>query len=90
MVGDKLLLLDINTNTISKKEITNLSISWGNTLENVYNIDVEPADQFLVKYSGSNFTITHNVCTYCGRPWAPCGNYWCDNGCATCDTPGFK
>ena len=91
MVGDKLLLLDINTNTISKKEITNLTVSWGNPLENVYNIDVEPADQFLVKYSGSNFTITHNICTYCYAPWAPCGNYYCDTFCANCDGPGgFK
>lgn len=86
--GDKMCFVDINTNIITTKEISNMSIEWGNGNENVYNLDFEPADHFLVKYSGSNYTITHNACNYCGSPWAPCGSYWCDSNCSPCGSPG--
>lgn len=88
--GDKLCFLDVNTNIITTKEISDISFAWGDGNESVYNLDFEPSDHFLVRYSGSNYTITHNACNYCGYPWAPCGNYWCDNNCNPCGQTKLK
>jgi len=84
--GDKICYLDIDTNQITTKEITSKSLTWGETSEHIYNFDFEPYNYFLVNKTGSVYAISHNACNYCGYGWAPCGNYWCDSGCPSCES----
>jgi len=84
--GDKIIELDITTNQMVTKEVQSLSMAWGDYDENIYNLDFEPYDYFLSNISGSIYRVAHNACNYCGYPWAPCGSYWCDNGCGSCQT----
>lgn len=86
IVGDKLVFLDKNTDTVYTKEITNLEVVFKEGME-IYNLDFEPTDYFLVDIIGNNqFTIMHNRCEGCS--WsganARCGNFWCDSFCPPC------
>ena len=90
--GDKICYLDINTKEITTKEISTMEMSWGEPLDSIFNLDFEPYNYFLVNETGSKYAISHNICTYCYAPWAPCGNYYCDMSCPDCGGgfPGAK
>jgi len=92
LVGDSILYYNSGSDAITSKEITNLEMVWQEDVT-IYNLDFEPYDYFLVdsKQGDGTFSIMHNACNYCGSPWAPCGNYWCDNNCgyAGCTGGGF-
>lgn len=85
LVGDKIISIDKNTKEVSKKEITSLDIVFEYGLE-IFNLDFEPQDYFLVDIGNDAFVIMHNVCTGCS--WASCGDYWCDNTCIGCGFGG--
>ena len=85
LVGDSIVYYNSGSDAITSKEITNLEMVWQNDIS-IYNLDFEPYDYFLVdsKQGDGTFSIMHNICAYCGYGWAPCGNYYCDNGCPDC------
>ena len=93
LVGDSIVYYNSGSDSITSKEITNLEMVW-QTDVTIYNLDFEPYDYFLVdsKQGDGTFSIMHNICTYCGSPWAPCGNYYCDNNCgyAGCSGGSFS
>jgi hypothetical protein len=80
-VGDKIILLNNNDNTLVKKEITNLEVVF--TEKKVYQIDVEQTDIFLSVLDEVNnlSLIQHNYCCWnCyGYPPYNCGVYCCNN-----------
>lgn len=83
VVGDKIVTLDINTNELNKVEITSLNIVF-DTIQ-IYTIDVEPSDMFLVDVGDSKMAIMHNVnCFNCfNQFW--CGTWGCEASCPECD-----
>lgn len=82
LVGDKIITINKNTNNVSKKEITSLEIVWDSV--RIYNLDFEPYDYFMVDVNNDEYALMHNICSYCGYSWAPCGNYYCDSSCSPC------
>jgi hypothetical protein len=81
-VGDKLVTIDINTNELTTIEITSLTPVF-DTIQ-IYTIDVEPTDLFLVDIGESKMAIMHNVdCFNCfNQSW--CGLWGCELGCPQC------
>lgn len=82
-VGDKLVVTDSNTQTLTTIEITNLEMEHAQMT--IYNLDFEPSDLFLVDLGeGSLFSVMHNSC-WC--PWQYCGYYCRSSYCSGC---GFQ
>jgi hypothetical protein len=78
-VGDKLIITDTSTNTLTTIAITGLEMEHAQKV--IYSMDFEPSDLFLVDIGDGDFSIMHNSC-WC--PWNYCG-YWCHSGwCPTC------
>jgi hypothetical protein len=76
-IGDKIILLNNNDNSLVKKEITNLTIVYGR--KTIYSIDVEDIDIFLSILDDMNdlLLIQHNIrCDCCYGSWS-CGSYCC-------------
>ena len=82
LVGDKIVILDRNTDELSTKEITNIEIVFKEGMK-IYGLDFEPNDYFLVDKGNNTFSIMHNRCDGCGS-WASCGSFWCDSFCSAC------
>ena len=82
LVGDKIVILDRNTDELSTKEITNIEIVFKDKIQ-IYGLDFEPNDYFLVDKGNNTFSIMHNRCNGCGS-WAVCGTFWCDSFCTFC------
>lgn len=86
-VGDKILTLANNVNTISTIEITNITVTYEN--KTIYEVDVEESDLFLTSIGDENsvlkLMIQHNPCYSCGYSWSPCGSWGCQSYCPTCD-----
>lgn len=81
-IGDKIILLNNNDNSLVKKEITNLEVVF--TEKKVYQIDVENVDIFLSVLDDVNnlSLIQHNYCCWsCSPYYNPynCGAYCCNN-----------
>jgi len=83
LVGDKIVTVNKDTNSITTKEISSLDIIFDS--KTIYNLDFEPYDYFMVDVNNDEYSIMHNVCTGCS--WAACGNYWCDSFCSICAGP---
>lgn len=82
-IGDKLVVTDSNTQSLTTIEITNLEMEHAQMT--IYNLDFEPSDLFLVDLGeGSLFSVMHNSC-WC--PWSYCGNYCYSSYCPGC---GFQ
>jgi len=81
-VGDKLVTIDVNTNELTTIEITSLKPVF-DTIQ-IYTIDVEPTDLFLVDVGQSKMAVMHNIdCFNCfNQFW--CGQWGCDFGCPSC------
>lgn len=78
-VGDKLIVTDSNTNSLTAVTITGLEMEHAQ--KTVYTLDLEPSDLFLVDVGDGDFSVMHNGC------WCPssfCGNWCYDNTCAGC------
>ncbi len=85
-LGDKVILLDVATNELVKKEITALDPVYDTKV--VYELDVEEQDIFLsVLDEATNIAlIQHNPCWCNGYN---CGWYSCYNSCWTCQQQCF-
>lgn len=85
-LGDKVILLDVATNELVKKEITALDAVYDTKV--VYELDVEEQDIFLsVLDEATNIAlIQHNPCWCNGYN---CGWYSCYNSCWTCQAACF-
>lgn len=91
LIGDKICVLNKNTNIIETKEISSTSMNWIDTSEMIYNFDFEPYNYFLTKTNVNNkYFISHNPCNYCGYSWSPCGSYWCSSSCGECSGGGGR
>jgi hypothetical protein len=86
-VGDKILTLANNDNTLSTIEITDITVTYEN--KTIYEVDVEESDLFLTSIGDENsvlkLMIQHNPCYSCGYSWAPCGSWACQSYCPSCD-----
>ena len=84
-VGDKILSLSNNNNTLSPIEITNITVTYEN--KTIYEVDVEESDLFLTSIGDENsvlkLMIQHNPCYSCNS-WNPCGSWGCQNYCGPC------
>lgn len=78
-VGDKLVITDSNTSSLSTIEITNLEMEYAQKV--IYTLDFEPGDLFLVDIGDGGFSVMHNSC-WC--PWSYCGNYCRSSYCSGC------
>jgi hypothetical protein len=84
-VGDKIVVTDSETNSLSTLEITGLEMEYAS--KTIYGLDFEPSDLFLVDIGDGLFSIMHNSC-WC--PWNYCG-HWCNSvWCPSCDYPFGK
>lgn len=85
-LGDKVVLLDVATNSLVKKEITSLEPVYDTKV--IYEVDVEEQDIFLsVLDEATNITLVqHNPCWCNGYN---CGWYSCYNSCWTCQSACF-
>ena len=85
-LGDKVILLDVATNELVKKEITSLDPVYD--VKVVYEVDVEEQDIFLsVLDEATNIALVqHNPCWCNGYN---CGWYSCYNSCWTCQSACF-
>jgi hypothetical protein len=82
-IGDKLVVFDIETEILSSIEITELEVVF-DTLQ-IYQIDVEPSDIFLVDVGQSKMAVMHNIdCSGCNPFGTTCGNFNCSVFCAEC------
>jgi intein/homing endonuclease len=85
-VGDKILSLANNDNTISSIEITGITVTYEN--KTIYEVDVEESDLFLTSIGDENsvlkLMIQHNPCYSCNS-WNPCGSWGCQSYCPACD-----
>jgi hypothetical protein len=81
LVGDKIIILDKTTNELFTKEITNIEIVFKEKIQ-IYGLDFEPNDYFLVDKGNNTFSIMHNRCDGCA--WSACGTFWCDSFCNQC------
>ena len=81
-VGDKVVILNNNDNSLSTKEIIDLTIVYDN--KTIYEMDVEEQDIFIsVLDEQENYSlIQHNPCYGCNG-WN-CGSYSCSNYCSGC------
>jgi hypothetical protein len=70
-VGDKIVITNAETSELTTLEIAGLEME--HTKMNVYALDFEPSDLFLVDLGVGNFGVMHNPC-WC--PWSFCGD-WC-------------
>jgi hypothetical protein len=84
-VGDKLIIIDKDTNELSTIEITGLEMEYA--VKTIYGLDFEPSDLFLVDVGDGLFGIMHNSC-WC--PWSYCGNYCYSSWCPGCGGGGFS
>jgi hypothetical protein len=84
-VGDKLVITDKDTNTLTTIEITGLEMEYG--VKTIYSLDFEPSDLFLVDFGEGDFGVMHNNCWCC---WSQgnCGSGCCFNQCPQCDGAG--
>ena len=86
-VGDEIITLDNDTNTLSKVAITSVSASF---VENkmIYEVDVEDKDLFLSVLDEIENTsiIQHNPCWCNGYN---CNTYSCQNYCTQCTAGCF-
>jgi hypothetical protein len=84
-IGDKLIIIDKDTNQLSTVEITGLEMEYAK--KTIYALDFEPSDLFLVDVGDGLFGIMHNSC-WC--PWNYCG-YYCNSWyCPSCGGGGFE
>lgn len=81
-IGDKVVFLNKNTDELYTKEVVSMELVFKKEIE-IYGLDFEPNDYFLVDKGDNNFTIMHNRCEGCGS-WAACGTFWCDSFCNQC------
>jgi hypothetical protein len=88
-VGDKVVIINKDRKEISSREIVNLEIVHRANLQ-IFNLDFEPYDYFLVDKDSNEFMIMHNECRWCGELWAPCGNWACTSDCPGCGRPPQK
>lgn len=82
-IGDKIVIMDKDTNQLSTLEVTGLEMEYAK--KTIYNLDFEPSDLFLVDVGDGLFSIMHNSC-YC--PWSYCGNYCYSSYCPGCGGGG--
>lgn len=84
-VGDKVILLDVATNELTKKEITALDPVYDTKI--VYQLDVEEQDVFLsILDEATNIALVqHNYCWCNGYN---CGSWSCSWSCWTCRNVG--
>lgn len=80
-IGDKLVVLNSETNELSTIEITGLSMEYD--FKTIYGLDFEPSDLFLVDIGNNMMSIMHNQC-WCCYGAANCGNWCCQNFCIPC------
>lgn len=87
-VGDEIITLDNDTNTLSKVAITSVSASFVED-KMIYEVDVEDKDLFLSVLDEIENTsiIQHNPCWCNGYN---CGSYQCQNYCLQCATSCFS
>lgn len=78
-VGDKMVVTDNQTNTLTTVEITGLEMEYA--VKTIYDLDFEPSDLFLVDIGDGLFGIMHNSC-WC--PWNYCGYYCNSSYCPNC------
>jgi hypothetical protein len=78
-VGDKLIMINKDTNELSAVEITGLAME--HTVRTIYSLDFEPSDLFLVDSGDGFFSIMHNSC-YC--TWSYCGDWCYQSYCPGC------
>lgn len=78
-VGDKLVIMDPQTNQLSTMAITGLEMEYA--VKTIYDLDFEPSDLFLVDIGDGLFGVMHNSC-WC--PWNYCGYYCHSYYCTTC------
>jgi hypothetical protein len=78
-VGDKIVVTDSTTLDLTTLEIASLEME--HTKMNVYALDFEPSDLFLVDLGAGDFGVMHNSC-WC--PWSYCGNWCYSNYCPGC------
>lgn len=83
-VGDKMVIIDKDTNQLSTLEITGLEMEYAT--KTIYSLDFEPSDLFLVDVGDGLFGIMHNSC-WC--PWNYCGYYCNSYYCPSC-SGGFE
>ena len=85
-LGDKVILLDVATNNLVKKEVTSLEPVYDTKV--IYEVDVEEQDIFLsVLDEATNIALVqHNPCWCNGYN---CGWYSCYNSCWTCQAACF-
>jgi hypothetical protein len=83
-LGDRLVVFDIETEILSSIEITELEVVF-DTLQ-IYSIDVEPSDIFLVDVGQSKMAVMHNIdCFNCDSEGLNCGLFGCEFGCPQCE-----
>jgi hypothetical protein len=82
-VGDKLIIIDKDTNELSTMAITGLEMEYA--IKTIYALDFEPSDLFLVDVGDGLFGIMHNSC-WC--PWNYCGHYCHSSYCPGCGGGG--
>jgi hypothetical protein len=83
-VGDKLVVLDPQTNQLTTVAITGLEMEYA--VKTIYDLDFEPSDLFLVDIGDGLFSVMHNSC-WC--PWNYCGFYCRSFYCTSCQG-GFE
>jgi hypothetical protein len=85
-LGDKVILLDVATNELLKKEIVALDAVYDTKL--IYELDVEEQDIFLsiLDESTNIALVQHNPCWCSGYN---CGWWSCYNSCWTCQAQCF-
>ena len=81
-IGDKLVITDSNTNTLTTVAITGLEMVY--ETKTIYTLDFAPSDLFLVDIGDGDFSVMHNGC-WCG--WTACGYYCYESWCPTCQGP---
>lgn len=84
-VGDKMVVTDNLTNTLTTVEITGLEMEYA--IKTIYDLDFEPSDLFLVDIGDGLFGVMHNSC-WC--PWNYCGYYCHSWYCGTCSGGGIE
>jgi intein/homing endonuclease len=83
-VGDKVILLNVATNELMKKEVTALDPVYDT--KTVYELDVEEQDIFLSVLDQDIALVQHNPCWCNGYN---CGWWSCYNSCWTCQGACF-
>ena len=84
-VGDKMVVMNPETNQLTTMEITGLEMEYA--IKTIYDLDFEPSDLFLVDIGDGLFGVMHNSC-WC--PWNYCGYYCHSFYCGTCSGGGLE